>query len=363
MTERDCLIALNLSGDIGSIHLKALLDTFGSAGQALAAPQEILARLPGIGPKIAVRLRSLNRGSVERELDLAAKSGVRIITRLDPDYPLTLTYIPDPPIVLYLKGTLLKEDAMAIAIVGSRIASFYGLSMAGRFSQALCRSGFTVVSGLARGIDTSAHRAALEAGGRTIAVLGSGFNHIYPAENRGLFEAIAGQGAVVSEFAFDEQPLKQNFPRRNRLISGLSLGVLVVEAARNSGALITADMALEQGREVFALPGRAGSRTSFGTHRLIKQGCSLVDEPQDIIDALGLAVDCRRPDPGLGPSLSAAEETLYRKFNEEPLGLDEIVHDTGMQVPMVLPLLLALQLKKRIRQLPGKEFMKTPVTA
>ncbi|UCB57420.1 MAG: DNA-processing protein DprA [Candidatus Omnitrophota bacterium] len=211
---------------------------------------------------------------------------IKTLSLNDKEYPANLRYIYSPPLALYVKGNILAEDSIALAIVGSRKASYYGLKNAESLGFKLASQGITIISGLARGIDTAAHRGALAAGGRTIAVLGSGLNIIYPRQNKGLAEEISKNGAVISEYAQDTPPLRQNFPRRNRIISGLSLGVVVVEAAKRSGALITADFALEQGREVFALPGKIDSFTSAGTHELIKDGAKLVESTEDIIEEL-----------------------------------------------------------------------------
>lgn len=217
---------------------------------------------------------------------LSKENKTRTLSLLDKDYPANLKYIYDPPSILYIKGNILPEDTIAVAVVGSRRATYYGLKNAENLGFQLAAGGITIISGLARGVDSAAHRGALKARGRTIAVLGSGLNKIYPRENEELVEEIAQNGAVISEFALDTPPLRQNFPRRNRIISGLSLGVVVVEAAKRSGALITANFALEQGREVFALPGKIDSFTSKGTHDLIKQGAKLVESIEDIIEEL-----------------------------------------------------------------------------
>jgi len=234
MTDTESLIVLNLVPDIGSARLKSLLEIYGSASKIIASRA----------------ITSFSFENLKRELELCKKLKIKIITLNDEEYPEHLKNIYDPPLCLYVKGELSSLDNLAIAIVGSRRASFYGLSNAQKFAADLSDKGFTIVSGMARGIDTYAHRGALKQAGRTIAVLGSGFNHIYPAENKELAEKISHNGAVISEFPLDMPPKRENFPRRNRIISGLSLGVLVVEAAKNSGALITADCALEQGREV-----------------------------------------------------------------------------------------------------------------
>ncbi|MFH1640622.1 MAG: DNA-processing protein DprA, partial [Candidatus Omnitrophota bacterium] len=301
-----------------------------------------------------------------KELELAKKLNLRIITFDDADYPENLKQIPDPPIVLYVKGELKEKDKTSIAIVGSRRASFYGLSSAENFAQRLSSRGFTIVSGMARGIDTYAHKGALKARGRTIAVIGSGFNHTYPPENKKLAEAICCNGAVISEFPIDAKPLSHNFPRRNRVISGLSLGILVVEAARNSGALITADFALEQGREVFALPGKVDSATSFGTNGLIKQGAKLVSCIEDITEEFDLPgsnnagfepVEAKsQDDRKQGKYLLPEENILYNLISGESLSLDEIIEKTNLSVIEVSAVLLKLQIRKMIKELPGKQF-------
>ncbi len=363
MTELEALVSLNMVLDIGSIRLKQLLEFFGKPENILAA-QEKLTQVAGIGEKIAEKIRSLKKEDLEREFALAKKLNLKIITHSDSEYPANLKHIPDPPIVLYIKGEIKEQDNLSIAIIGSRRASFYGLSKAEEFAYELSRCGFTIVSGMARGIDTSAHKGALKAGGRTIAVMGSGFGHIYPQENKELREEIAQNGAVISEFPINTEPLKQNFPRRNRVISGLSCGVLVVEAARNSGALITADFALEQGREVFALPGKIDSSTAYGTNGLIKQGAKLVSSVEDILEEFNISVIERTPpekEPKSEPkksALSNKETFLYNLISEQPVLLDEIAEKTEMNIQTLSDILLRLEMKKLIRQLPGKQFIR-----
>ncbi|HLD82430.1 MAG TPA: DNA-processing protein DprA [Candidatus Omnitrophota bacterium] len=284
MNNLEALVGLNLVGGIGSIRLGKLLKFFSRPQDILKVSAEKLMGVSGIGQEIANKICGIKKEDVGKEFSLAKKQGLRIIILDDEDYPENLKNIPDPPIVLYTKGKLLPQDKLAIGIVGSRRASFYGLSCAEKFAADLAKQGFTIVSGMARGIDTCAHRGALKQAGRTLAVMGSGFNQIYPPENKELADEISKNGAVISEFPINEKPLKENFPRRNRVISGLSLAVLVVEAARNSGALITADFALEQGRDVFALPGKIDSSASFGTNGLIKQGAKLVSCVDDILE-------------------------------------------------------------------------------
>ncbi len=366
MTRLKALIGLNMFCDIGSARLKKLLNYFAKPENILKAPCEELMGVSGIGKEIARKVTSLKEKEIDEELDLAEKYNLKIITVDDKDYPENLKHIPDPPIVLYVKGELKEEDRLSIAIVGSRRASFYGLSCAEKFASDLSERGFTIVSGLARGIDASAHKGALKQGRRTIAVIGSGFCHLYPPENKELAEEISRYGAVISEFPVNAKPLAQNFPRRNRVISGLSLGVLVVEAARNSGALITADCALEQGRDVFALPGKIDSGTSFGTNGLIKQGAKLVSCADDIIEEFNIPIATKSnkrkvKDTGLesGVCLSGNESLLYNLISDEPVLLDEIAESAGIGIPEISGILLKLQMRKLIRQLPGKQFIRT----
>lgn len=369
MTKLEALIGLNKVSNIGSIRLKKLLDYFDKPEDILNAPQEKLIAVSGIGQEIANQIHSLKKEDIDREFNLASKYNLKIITMEDEEYPENLKQIPDPPIVLYLKGEFKDEDRFSIAIVGSRRASFYGLSCAERFASDLSHQGLTIVSGMARGIDTCAHRGALKVGGRTIAVMGSGFKHIYPPENKELIQEISQEGVVISEFSIDTKPLRQNFPRRNRVISGMSLGLLVIEAARNSGALITTDFALEQGREVFALPGKVDSCTSFGTNELIKQGAKLVSCVDDILQELNLPLTTNDrlfpPREELNcvyariQNLSSEESLIYDLITNQATPLDEIVEKTNMDISNISDILLRLQVRKLIRQLPGEQFTKT----
>ncbi|MDD4953467.1 MAG: DNA-processing protein DprA [Candidatus Omnitrophica bacterium] len=362
MTQIEVLVALNMACDIGSTRLKKLLEYFGKPQEILEAPQEKLNAVAGIGENIASRIRALKSEDISKEFKSAQRLGLKILTPEDAEYPHNLKYIYDPPIVLYVKGELEPEDSLALGIVGSRRASFYGLSCAQRFAEELSAHNFTIVSGMARGVDTAAHRGALKAGGRTIAVIGSGFNNIYPQENVGLAEEIAASGAVISEFSINTQPLPQNFPRRNRIISGLSLGILVVEAAQNSGAMITADCALEQGREVFALPGKVDSATSFGPNTLIKQGAKLVCAVEDILEEFNLlpqeAKKEKVENTDKANAVISQESQVYELISSESIHLDELLEKTKLDIPRVSGILLSLQLKKLIRQLPGKQFVR-----
>jgi len=360
MTRLEALVALNMAGSIGSVRLKNLLEYFHSPQEIFEAAVEKLVAVSGIGENLASRISSLKKEDLAKELDLARKLALKIITFEDAAYPENLKNIPGLPIVLYVKGDIKPQDSLSIGIVGSRQASFYGLSAAGKFASELAAAGFTIVSGMARGIDTSAHRAALKAGGRTIAVMGSGFNNIYPPENKEFAEEISRSGAVISEFPLNEKPLKENFPRRNRVISGLSLGVLVAEAAKNSGALITADFALEQGREVFALPGKIDSAGSFGTNTLIKQGAKLVTQVTDILEEFSFTAapvpkenrDFRR---NCG---NEKENRLYELITPQAVTLDDLIEKANMDVSEISGILLNLQFRKLIKQLPGEQFVR-----
>ncbi|MFA5355810.1 MAG: DNA-processing protein DprA [Candidatus Omnitrophota bacterium] len=356
MTRFKALVGLNMSCDVGSARLKKLLEVFGTPENILKEPAERLSMVFGIGDKVAGKVASLKEADIDAEIAFAEKSKLKIITIDDPAYPANLKYIPDPPILLYVKGELEEEDRLSIAIVGSRRASFYGLSCARKFAEDLSAGGFTIVSGLARGVDTASHQGALKAGGRTIAVIGSGFNHIYPPENKKLADQVSVHGAVISEFPMNTSPLAHNFPRRNRIISGLSLGVLVVEAARNSGALITVDCALEQGRDVFALPGKIDSGTSFGTNEIIKQGAKLVSCADDIIDEFGLPKVTPKAEGNT--EVSEEEAALYNLIQDEPLALDDIVERSGLDITKISGVLLNLQLRRLVKEVPGKQFIR-----
>lgn len=298
---------------------------------------------------------------------------IRKITPNDADYPKNLRNIHKPPKQLYVNGTLLETDEIAVALVGSRRASLYGIETSEQLGYELALRGVTVVSGMARGIDTAAHRGALKARGRTIAVMGSGHGHIYPFENKKLYAEIAKSGAVITEFENDIGPLPYNFPQRNRIISGLSLGIVVVEAAKDSGALITADLAAEQGREVFALPGKISSATSSGTNALIKDGARLVSSVDDILEELRIRQINPLTDGGkdvagskvagmtkayIYNSLTSDERAIYKALSDEPIYIDDIVAKSGLEAGKASRVLLSLQLKKIIQEIPGKQYVR-----
>jgi len=356
MTYLEALAGLNLTLEIGAIRLNKLLQVFATPQDIFNVSQEKLMRVEGIGAKIAAKIKGIKKEEIEKELKETKSLGLKIVTSHDPDYPQNLKNIPDAPIVLYVKGELKQEDNLSLGIVGSRRASFYGLESAQTFARDLAGQGFTIVSGMARGVDTSAHRGALKSGGRTIAVIGSGFNYIYPEENKELAEEISRQGAVVSEFPLNARPFPQNFPRRNRVISGLSLGVLVVEAAKNSGALITADFALEQGREVFALPGKADAANSFGTNNLIKQGAKLVTGIEDILEEFNLPPQGK---PEIQGKKEDDEFILDGIISEKPIHLDEIADRSRLPLSDLYSTLLKLQMNRVIKQLPGNQFVRS----
>ncbi|MBN2831239.1 MAG: DNA-processing protein DprA [Candidatus Omnitrophica bacterium] len=360
MNRIESLVALNKVGEIGSVRLKRLIDFFGDPERVINAPKSKLALIQGIGEDIACRVASIKKEDIDRELNLVKDLGLKIITIEDSAYPDNLKNIPGAPIVLYIKGELIPEDKLAIGIVGSRRASFYGLNQAQDFAFGLANQGFTIVSGMARGVDTYSHKGALKAGKRTIAVIGSGFNYLYPEENKKLADEISQNGAVISEFPLDTKPLPYNFPRRNRLISGMSLGVLVVEAARNSGALITADFALEQGREVFAIPGKIDSANSFGTNELIKQGAKLVANLNDILEEFNFTLTpvIKKSAEDKGCLNNKEEENLYGLISDQAIQLDDLAGITGLDVPRISGILFNLMVRKLIRELPGKHYVR-----
>jgi DNA processing protein len=323
------------------------------------------AAFPGLTEKLGV----VQQGrAFAREMARLQGTDVHVTTLGEADYPEALRWIPEPPPVLYIWGTLQHEDSLAVAVVGSRKPSPYGQLAAQRLSADLAQYGFTVVSGLARGVDSLAHQGALQAGGRTIAVLGSGINVVYPPEHRRLYEAIRVQGAVVSEFPFDTKPDRWNFPRRNRIISGLTLGTLVIEASDQSGSLHTARHALEQGREVFAVPGRIDAPSSRGTNNLIKRGAKLVEGLDDILEefpeAVRLAVRQRgtapRPldTPQMPTDLTPDEARVLGSVPPEETHIEAIIHASQLPAQAVASILLTLELRGLVRQFPGKLFVR-----
>jgi DNA processing protein len=302
---------------------------------------------------------------IAEELAALKRLNAQAITIDDNNYPAPLKNIHDPPPILYVKGQLLEADRKAIAIVGTRRPTRYGLEMAERFAEQLAGLGITIVSGLALGIDAAAHRGALKAGGRTIAIMGSGIDQLYPSSNRALAGEIEKQGALVTEFPIGQKPDKWTFPQRNRIISGLSLGVIMVEGHYDSGAMITAKEALDQGREVFAMPGNIQLEQSKGPHWLIKQGAKLIETVEDVLEELRLAMpvkmpnaECLMPNEGREyPELNDEEKKIVACLSFEPKHLDVIALEAGLPVHQISSLIMMLELKKVVRQLPGKLFI------
>ncbi|MEN2994639.1 MAG: DNA-processing protein DprA [Thermodesulfovibrio sp.] len=353
-------LALNEIKDLGAVLIKRLFLKFGSARQIFNASYEELLCVEGIGPERAKRIKNFDRWNfIEKMLNLCEKRGIAIYSLSDEKYPELLREIHDPPTVLFCKGELNSEDKIALSIVGSRKMSEYGRRITEKLAYELSSIGITIVSGLARGIDSIAHKSALSAGGRTIAVLGSGVSHIYPPENKILAEKIIENGAIISEFYPDEGPKRENFPRRNRIISGLSLGTIVTEAAINSGALITASLALEQGREVFAVPGNITSKNSEGTNYLIQKGAKLVTKIEDVLEEIEQFVPLLKKlkkyyfDESKTEKLDNDEKIIFNILNE-PKYLDEIIMKTGMNTAKALEILLRLEINGLITKVEGK---------
>jgi DNA processing protein len=361
MEDLERLLVLNIVEGLGSIRTQALLRNFGSLDKIFQLKEKEFAKIKEIGPKIAPKIvRSIKETDIKEELGLIKKHGVKVMTFLDENYPKNLKNIYAPPVVLYVKGEIMPQDDVAIAIVGSRLASFYGIQTAERFGFELGSRGITIISGLARGIDSSAHKGALKAKARTLAILGSGIARIYPEEHKLLAQRISESGALISEFPMMRMPDRGNFPRRNRIISGLSIGVVVVEAAEKSGALITSDIAMEEGRDVFAVPGKIDSVTSKGTHKLIKQGAKLAECADDILEELDLQIrsNLKEPRRNIYPILDKEEAMVYTLLSSEPRHIDELSEGSGIGVANISRILLNLEIKKFTRQLPGKNFVK-----
>ena len=359
--EQLALYRLTLVEGMGPIRLRELVRRFGSASAVLAATRAQLEETERIGPKLAQALR--DPSTAERaaaSIEHLQRIGGRIVFESDADYPDALRKIPAAPVLFSILGQLVPEDGLAVAIVGSRRSSRYGRSQAERFAKQLATRGVTVVSGLARGIDAAAHRAALATGGRTLAVLASGLANVYPPEHGELADEISRNGAVLSEAPAHGPPLGSLFPRRNRIISGLSLGVLVIEAARRSGALSTAHHAVEQNRDVFAIPGRLTDAASEGTHYLIQQGAALVTDVGDILEQLGPIegqVSARsEPERTAPPGLNEAESAIWSALGGESVEVETILQRTGRAPGEISALLLGMELKRLVRRQPGNRY-------
>jgi DNA processing protein len=342
---------------VGNVTFRRLLEQFGTPERVLQATEAELTRAKGVGAAAIAAIKKHDyRPFAEQECAKVARSGARVVPFLAAEYPKILLEIPDPPPYLYVKGEM-RSSENSVAVVGSRRASTYGMLTTARLAKELADHGITVVSGMARGVDTAAHRGSLGAGGRTIGVLGCGIDVVYPSENRKLFEEMADRGALISEFPMGTLPLAENFPRRNRIISGISRGVLVVEAMENSGSLITAQFALDQGREVFAIPGNINTSSSRGTNRLIKQGAKLVESVHDILEELPqLSGRICSAAAGPGFALTPQEAAIYTVLAESPLHIDDVIVKSALTVGVVSATLLRLELKGAVIQLPGKLF-------
>ena len=348
---------------VGNLLCKRLIDRFKSPENALQASDQELLQVNGLTQRHVAAIKNHKPENIEAELALAANKDYRFVTLTDSNYPRLLREIPDPPPFLYVYGRL-EGNSANLAVVGSRNATGYGLSTTKDLCTSLASYNLTIVSGMARGIDTAAHQGALAAGGKTIAVLGSGLERIYPVENRKLFHRIAENGAVVSEFPLMAGPEAHHFPIRNRIISGMSLGTVVVEATRKSGSLITARLAAEQNREVFAVPGSIQSFKSAGSHTLIKQGAKLVEHAQDVIEELVPLVPFNQRLENNSPDLtnkklaflSDDEVRVYQALDPYPVHIDDLARKISMQPGKLLSMLLKLELNGMVQQSPGKLF-------
>lgn len=354
------ILRLSLVKGLGPIIFRRLIDSFGDAERVLLAAPSELRKISGVGVEL---IKQITDEGTEREatelLEDCGANGIQIISCEQDVYPRLLNEITDPPIVLFQKGQLMPSDSIAIAVVGSRHATHYGTSQAESLGRALALSGFTVVSGLARGIDAAAHLGALKAGGRTLAVLGSGLLNIYPSEHQKLAKQIGEQGALLSEYPPRRKPRSSAFPRRNRIVTGLCLGTIVVEAAKRSGALISARLAMEQNREVFAVPGPVNSRMSRGSHQLIKDGAKLVESIDDVLEELGplasptqLADDQSVHHPA-ELKLSEQESKILHAIELEPTQIDSIIVKCGLPTQRVLSTISVLEIRRLVKRVSG----------
>ena len=361
MTDRQAYILFNMMEGIGPVRIRSLVEVLGSVTAIVEASVEDLRRGKAVGPELArsvIRQRDTLDPVAEEEK--ARAMGARIVTAIDEEYPRALREIYDPPLALYVRGTLEEKDRHAIALIGSRRTTHYGRQVADRLAYQLGRIGYVVVSGLARGIDTAAHEGALKSGGRTIAVLGGALDKLYPSENTALAEAIGKNGAVISEFPLGREPDRTTFPMRNRIVSGLSLGVVVVEAGFKSGAMHTADSALEQGRSVFAVPGRIDSSSSRGAHQLIKNGARLVEDVDDILQEFEFVVPPEKQQTEMHLEarpeikLSDEEQAIIKALWDGEQDVDTLARAAQLNSAKVSALLIGLEMKRVIHMLPGR---------
>ena len=360
MTEQEALLVLNAVPDLGAIRIRKLMAFFGGALRVLQASFEDLQISALTSPETAKNIIHFSKDKFLRdEYNLMKRKGVIAISVVDDNYPFSLKGFEDSPVALYVKGEIDALDQRSVALVGSSAASFYGCKSAKCFAQAFVQAGMVVVSGLARGIDTAAHQGSLEAGGKTVAVIGCGFNYMYPKENQSLMEAICKNGAVVSEFAFSMPPLKQNFPWRNRIISALSLATVVIEAGKRSGALITAGFAMAQNKDVFVLPSNIDSETALGSNQLIQDGALVALSPDDVLSQIKedhIPEESHDSRPVL--LLSDEQAKIYPYITYQPVHLDDLLRQSGLNISSLMNITLSLELKRVIRQLPGQYYVR-----
>lgn len=350
-------VGFNMVKGIGSVRFKMLLDAFGDPEAAWNASPEALLEV-GLSRKVVESFQRVRKDvSLEQVSDRLNSLSVQVITWEDDTYPRHLKEIDQPPPVIYLRGNLLPEDEWAVAVVGTRKVTAYGRQVTEEVASALARNGVTIVSGLARGVDSIAHQAALNAGGRTLAVLGNGVDRVYPPENRKLATQIMEHGALVSDYALGTPPDGVNFPPRNRIISGLSMATIVVEAGDTSGALITASFAVEQGRDVFAVPGNINAPQSRGTNRLIRDGAQPLLNPQDVLEALNLTMATEYQAVRVALPSDPVESKLYQLLSHEPKHVDEIRAQANMPIETVSATLVMMELKGMVRQVGGMSYV------
>jgi DNA processing protein len=366
MDSREAFVVLNMVEHVGPVRVRQLLQHFGDAAAILRASKQQLMFVRGIGEDTAEAISSWEKNvDLAAELKRCEEFGCHVVTQDDAEYPEMLRQIYDPPIVLYVKGTLTSADKNGVAIVGSRQTTHYGIEVARKFGYQLAYVGVTVVSGGARGIDTAAHQGALSAKGRTICVLGTGINIVFPPENAELFARISENGAVMSQYPFNRKADKQSFAIRNRIVAGMTLGTVVVEANMTSGALITSNFATEYGRQVFAVPGRIDSPRSKGCHDLIKKGAKLCEGAEDILSEFEYLFPASNRPPsvnetGILPTLTLSdnEQKVYDALDKEPKPMDDVIRQCDLPSSAVSVALLSLEMKRAVRQIPGKLFLR-----
>lgn len=356
--EKQALLLLVNTPGLGAVKIRRLIEHFGSATAAIEAPSEAMAAVPGIGPRIAQAIEhTWHEGLWERDAEMVHRYGVSLVSQQDPSYPDALRSIPDAPVLLYVKGSLPNKAETCVAVIGTRQGSHYGRQMAEEISRDLAAQGVVVTSGLARGVDTAAHIGALKTG-KTVAVIGSGLAQMYPKENSELARQIAENGAVVSEYPMMAYPDRAHFPQRNRIVSGMSAGTLLIEAKARSGAMITVDRAMTQGRQVYALPGRADIETFAGNHLLISEGkAKLIQSARDILKSLDVALKDSTDKPQItAPQLEGDELNLWNALSSEERSVEEIAEDTNLPIAKLNILLMKLLLKQRVEKYPGNLF-------